>query len=420
MTGHFLSAFRPTVMESTSKPADNIRASCDNCSRSKVRCSKDHPRCQRCIYQGVSCIYSPSQRPRKRPYSAITFETRMPKKLSPPPPPPPSLRPPPPPPLPLQQQDALLFTSEVDGLSMVEGMMPWREPDALTFSVTAGPPPPSAAAPSMTDSSTAATAATLSTSSPCWPRLEFQPEFTDPLPPFWLPDHCAHLATSTLQRLELPPSACSLRISASPPPTPGATVAMPRSLDTVLQENSAAMDTLFTIVNCCSCAGQADIILSLTTIACRMLAWYQASLDGNSFALQRRSSISRCCSRSSRGSDSPFPSCPLPSSTAASSSSLSSTPASPACSLAEWVSIPSINIGAYTLNAEHCDRMVAQLVLTELVKVNKFLDLFAAKYCIGLAGAKPDPGMAMYAGLETFLRSRLRVAVVTAREQLEG
>ncbi|KAB5536174.1 hypothetical protein GE09DRAFT_1192910 [Coniochaeta sp. 2T2.1] len=48
-----------------------FRASCDNCATSKVRCGKEQPYCQRCFRLGQICIYSPSQRSRRRTHRPL-------------------------------------------------------------------------------------------------------------------------------------------------------------------------------------------------------------------------------------------------------------------------------------------------------------------------------------------------------------
>ncbi|KAB5542437.1 hypothetical protein GE09DRAFT_1244715 [Coniochaeta sp. 2T2.1] len=54
-----------------------FRASCDNCATSKVRCGKEQPYCQRCFRLGQICIYSPSQRSRRRTHRPLDQADQM-------------------------------------------------------------------------------------------------------------------------------------------------------------------------------------------------------------------------------------------------------------------------------------------------------------------------------------------------------
>ncbi|EED21296.1 aflatoxin biosynthesis regulatory protein, putative [Talaromyces stipitatus ATCC 10500] len=51
-----------------------LRLSCDSCSKSKVRCDHERPSCQRCFHAGVPCVYSVSRRTGKPSKSATNSE----------------------------------------------------------------------------------------------------------------------------------------------------------------------------------------------------------------------------------------------------------------------------------------------------------------------------------------------------------
>lgn len=84
-------------------------------------------------------------------------------------------------------------------------------------------------------------------------------------------------------------------------------------------------------------------------------------------------------------------------------------------------------MGAYALDHEHSERMVAQLIQTELTKVKEVIDAFARTYCNRNDGpskygphglVNEDSEDKLHLALEAFLRSRLRAAVRAAREHL--
>ncbi|KAL1953238.1 hypothetical protein VTO42DRAFT_3353 [Malbranchea cinnamomea] len=283
-------------------------------------------------------------------------------------------------------------------------------------------------------------------------------------PRFQPPPHhqCSQLATAIIQKLDVPivpctslagadlaaatttaAAAAAAASSSSPAGSsslsghggghrPGA-----RSFDTILKENRAALDNVLTILQC-TCTAKSDLVFLITTVCSRVLAWYQASLErsasssssSSSSSRGRASSSSRGCSCRSSGSGAASPS--LCSSSADSTSGTSITNASSLCEATslspffEWVSIPSIRIGAYTVDHGMSDRMVAQLIQTELLKVEEVVDLFARTYCY--RGGDTVPAYAsshttayeesenrLHLALEAYLRNRLRMALQTAR-----
>lgn len=429
-----------------------IRASCDNCANSKVRCSKGQPRCQRCIYQGTECKYSPSQKCRKRAFSSARpnpprdrsggktprFESVSSTAL----PTPDATRSEPvsfPTPaleqpshripeeefkIPSSEPDhrdytaASLFGTDVDSLLHWGelGVSPEEPPQSRPEMATLTDPPP--LQPWMSqrrmdpyaslNDAELADFWTIPSKEPVSPAQTTRPRSRKDST--WESHRCFHLAIAAIQKLESPFTSCSP--PCADPTTPAALPAgCSRSLDTVLKDNRSAIDSLFTILNC-SCTAQTDLVLLIATISLRVLMWYQASLERSSSTGGSGSSTFNSAA------------------TALLSPSTATEPTSdfPSSSLVGWVSIPTINIGAYTLEAEHSARMVAQFILAELTKMKEVIDIFARKFCergermSSLYSSSSFPEGCenrLHLELEALLRSRLRRAVLTTREQLD-
>jgi hypothetical protein len=420
-----------------------IRASCDNCAKSKVRCSKDQPRCHRCVYQGVPCKYSPSQKCRKRTLSSTNTESQVswpsgrsretaPRfgnasstrtDLV-------SFRTPNVEPSANGRQDERefkkpstdsdhrdlstvgLFSTDVDpflkwGHPVMSPEEQWQSrPETATMPDPPTMPPwmsPRRSEPYVTlDDPDLTSFWSLPTKEPTSPTHDkpSQSRKTSSLEPH----RCSLLAISTIQRLESPFEPCA---SFAPDPT---TLAggESRSLDAVLKDNRAAIDTLRKILNC-SCTARSDLILLVATIGLRALTWYQASLE-------------RSASNVLTGA--------TPSLLSASTPAAETTPGSSTSCLVGWVSIPAINIGDYRLEGDHSDRMVAQFILAELSEMKEVIDIFAHKYCqradrmsslySSRSSLEPEGSdNRLYVELEALLRSRLKRAVLTTREQLD-
>jgi len=432
----------------------NIRASCDNCAKSKVRCSKDQPRCQRCIQQGVRCKYSPSQKYRRKTLcsSGIEPQPRHPlchqvaEKISPcdnvssssllltPP----SRNDPVQVPTPAVEACSDQFNeeefrktyTECGGSFLtpahlleadVDSFLKWDELDLSPRAQSSCP-----------QHMTTLSDASLSQPLPLQQRLETYsmldklnvanmfPAGKGPAAPAQNNPHnnrihgyvhhsCSRIAISAIQNLEFPSSFCSSTYMDKTTQSP---TLLSRSLDKIVKDNRAAIDSLLTILKC-SCTAQMDLIFLVATIALRVLAWYQASLD-------------RCASNSRRSSNS-----------GSVSPSTLSTPTTTAdlqdrslLSLVDFVFIPSITMGAYTLEAQHSDHMVAQLILAELAKMKEIIDIFTQKYCergrslSSLGPPRPSLGMReiedrLFLELEAQLRRCLKQALLTTREQLD-
>ncbi|KAJ5967107.1 hypothetical protein N7501_003355 [Penicillium viridicatum] len=431
-----------------SKRLESIRASCDNCAKSKVRCSKEQPRCQRCIYQGVNCIYSPVQRARKRPLNAFHARSRRCDTSNGPG-------------TAVAMRDTVVDGDSIEHIIDFKGGNTSTEPDRYVFSTssmfpadidsllnwddsvaTLDEPPPS-----REDASGLLDSLTMPMIPPPPPDLHHtldDPESQFPLmfrheketpPPSRGPiteaatscsprahHHCTNLAISTIQKLELPVASCPSSLGNPDTTTP---VSMADhdgeslSFDTILKDTHAAVENLLTILHC-SCAGTSDLVLLITTLCSRILCWYQASLDrsasNNKYSSGDSSSSSRVSRNKSSSATHSF-----------GSSAITPTPRDTSPSPFERLSIPSIRIGIYTLDHEHSDRIVVQLIVTELMKMKEAVDVFSRNYCCrggystkytSRSAASEESRSHLHQALEAFLRSRLNTAVRTAYERL--
>ncbi|PLB48458.1 hypothetical protein P170DRAFT_438083 [Aspergillus steynii IBT 23096] len=424
-----------------SKRLEIIRASCDNCAKSKVRCSKEQPRCQRCVYQGVNCIYSPSQRARKRPLDAFHARSRRcdtsngPRNA-------------------VATGDTAFDADPIEHITVFKDGKASTDPDPYVFPnsnmfhtdvdsllnwddsvATLDEQPPS---------HEDASGMLESLEMPSMPRPpDLHRTLDDPDSQFsWLfrnekdtpplsqglmagaasyspraHHHCTELAISTIQKLDVPMASPCPSLSSPGTPTPVSMASCGSeslSFDTILQDNHAALDNLLTILHC-SCAGKYDLVFLITMVCSQILCWYQASLD--------RSASNNCSTGSSSSISGSKGSSTHSRGPSAGTTSLRDTSPSPF----ERVSIPSIRIGTYTLDHEHSDRMVAQLILTELLRMKEVVEVFSRTFCYrgdytkkytaqGAVGE--DSRSHLHQALEAFLRSRLKTAVRTAYERL--
>ncbi|CAG8244568.1 unnamed protein product [Penicillium olsonii] len=354
-----------------------IRASCNNCAKSKVRCSKDQPSCQRCLYQGVPCVYSPSQRSRKRPPPTPSAQrepiTQTPKHEAPT--------------ITMTETTDETFS---DGSIFVPDMSPMKWSDLLEFD---------------TRMSGICDASPLQT--PDQPQIDLEtgfpwPRDTEPWLPHQTPHQCSQLAMSAIQRLDVPMESC---------PSLGRTHQFspsPRSFDNILKDSHSSLEDLLTIL-ACPCTAKIDLIFLITTSCTRVLSWYQASLDRSA----------ACPGRDTDGSESSGDSIRSRSRSVTGRRSQSDTNMMLGLSRSfhEWVSIPSINVGAYTLEPGQTRRMVAQLILAEIDKVKEVLAAFNRSYCRqGDFGEDDEKGLHM--ALEAYLRHQMKTVALTARENL--
>ncbi|KAJ6079510.1 hypothetical protein N7467_009263 [Penicillium canescens] len=419
-----------------------IRASCNNCAKSKVRCSKDQPSCQRCLYQGVPCIYSPSQRSRKRP-----------------PPTPTATSPPAPGSVSALRDQHTPDTSQGgnDGLNRGQHMADVRSTDRTNASPipesSDEPFPDGTLLPSDTLSpmkwsellvsfdgralsSSDEITRVLDTSPMAMPDLQpridgntldtgfhwqlprdsdkqfFWPTPAEPHGPHHTPHQCSQLAMSAIQRLDVPMASCpSLgRLDCDPQlsrmtASPGA-----RSFDDILKDSHLSLEDVLTILEC-PCTAKIDLVFLITTSCTRVLSWYQASLDRSSaFPSRDTDSIESNSSTTSRSS--------LGASRRTTSDSNIQYGLSR--SFREWVSIPSITVGAYTLEPGQSRRMIAQLILAEIDKVKEVLVAFNRSYCRQNRMFGEDDEKGLHMALEAYLRNQMKAVALTAREQLSN
>jgi hypothetical protein len=192
-----------------------------------------------------------------------------------------------------------------------------------------------------------------------------------------------------------------------------------RSFDDILKDSHSSLEDVLAILEC-PCSIKTDLIFLVTTTCTRVLSWYQASLDRSTGCLPREPDSSSGYSETSNDSGSRSRSRSSP----GAPSSLRSTPDNNILqglseSFREWVSIPSINVGAYTLEPAQSRRMIAQLILAEIDKVKEVLAAFSRRYCRqkGMYGSD-DNEKGLHMALEAHLRHQMKSVALTARELL--
>jgi hypothetical protein len=171
---------------------------------------------------------------------------------------------------------------------------------------------------------------------------------------------CTEIAFSTLSNLYSP-------LSYQPNATAfGGSSGLP-TLDTVLAINKDAIEKVSVLLGCpCSTNPHYSTTVAFTII--KILAWYQAVVGMNSGS-----------------ADEPFH------------------------TLLEAFTATPIALGAFQLEGEAEKRFREQLVLGELRRVEKLVDMFADRYCKSLDDKIDTAGV--YGSLEMLLRSRLRDTV---------
>ena len=67
-----LMSFPTMRSQGQSKPREpRMRDSCEACAKSKLKCSRDKPTCKRCQNRGLACLYCPSQRAGRTPSTSV-------------------------------------------------------------------------------------------------------------------------------------------------------------------------------------------------------------------------------------------------------------------------------------------------------------------------------------------------------------
>lgn len=450
-----------TASSTLKKPVDSFRASCDNCAKSKVRCSKEQPSCQRCLYQGVSCTYSPSQRRRKQrlswaykdqqiqgiPSPRVTTVAPIAAPL------PATARVPSPAVSRVLGPPAMV--SSIPEYDMVDIEGPQNENDGLSFldiletdyeaclglgNVTG---PSQSPRPSQQDRSPSLQPIPIGEWFPSSLLQLHDLEEQDMLSLSPLGDNdkpkpllgrskeraksnrqghidCTHLARTTLQSLNRPAESCTRAGS-------GSQLMSPRSLDNILSMNQDAINNLVTIFNC-ECETTTDMVLQLTQIVLRILWWYQICLD--QAASDRENEMGSSPPNNSNNASSP----PLSLFSHSSSSSVSSSKKTgdSTSSSVQLVSISPINIGNYRLDAEHSDRIVKELTLMKLMQLKDILATFSQRSCCDensisslyssskTTVSESSSRNQLHLVLCAYLRNQLKTTILRARQYREG
>lgn len=407
-----------------SKPAQSLqktirtqklRASCDACSLSKVRCNKEQPTCHRCATQKLPCKYSISRRMGKcsvsserearavgtsmairgrqrKPSTAATSRFHSPEQAA-------AHTPADPPAAQPSFSDQLAASPFGAHLPEFEGIMPiggqdtgYNTESSPDSSYLSGDLLSASAELILLESSMDLSNVSRMFEQPgdLQPTASFgsdqqsdddlQSWFSAPgviahhgasktsfvpLSPFSTPpnetqhqNRCTNLAFSTLNNLYLQSISHTSLASSSESYLP--------TFDQVLMNNKIAIDHVYTLLNC-PCPPDPHQALLCALLSSKVLAWYQA------IARVRPSSSNPC---------------------------------------AEVVIDTPITFGAFQLDGEEEERMKAQLVLSELKKVAKLVEMFTERFCKAEeADRDPERDGAIYPALKAFLRSRLRTTV---------
>nr|AAM02986.1 AFLR [Aspergillus nomiae] len=416
------------MRSSQTRRARKLRDSCTSCASSKVRCTKEKPACARCIERGLACQYMVSKRMGRNPRAPSPLEpTRRPSESLPsagseqghsvhntystphvhshshpqphPPPPPQSDQPPhalptpngsgrysaifshQSPPLPLEAQG---LGGELSGQEQgtLSSLTVDSEFGDSLHSIDHGNHADFLAEPtgSLFD-------AFLEVGTPMIdPFLE-----SAPVPPFETRYCCFSLALQTLTHLfPHAPLGCQLRLTGGEDSSCNLT-----TIDMVLSGNKKATDVVRNILGC-SCAQDGYLLSMVVLIVLKVLAWYAAAAG------------TQCPSTAVGGNNS--------SDSSGSSRSSSSSSNSPTTVSEERVlHVPSL-VGGHCVDEEDQPRVAAQLVLSELHRVQSLVNLLAKRLqeggddAAGMPAHHPASPFSLlgFSGLEANLRHRLR------------
>ncbi|KAJ4353312.1 uncharacterized protein N0V89_005039 [Didymosphaeria variabile] len=397
-----------------------LRASCDACSRAKVKCDKVRPTCHRCGNMGICCNYSPSMRlgkPRKNrnpdgtimrdvsPASSMNLNQRpdmIPRtaasyttESSPEPTDPFFFGPATPE---YHFQDAYIPTAFEGGQSPFSEsgsfLNGWSNDDHLMFTT------PSDMFTSMPQLSTSPYAGHVRSSS-----MHSQPEMFAPMeginsplasPTFFGMSDQQTLPMFSHDKMTMSPPA----MSQTPLPTPPASTttanhdctqfafqtlnslysppaSLPSAgdfngssnglptLETVISTNKSAVDKLFVLLGC-PCSSNPHFSTTIAFTIVKLLSWYQA--------------ISGASSEGDSAMNTQM----------------------------EMFSHSPISMGDFSPMSETDDAYRAQLVLTELRKVEKLIDKFSERYTKNTNHAETGIDGGVYSALESLLRTRVR------------
>lgn len=340
-----------------------LKDSCNNCASMKVKCSKDKPSCTRCEDREIECSYSPSQRSGRRVLAAPSTTTAASAE-----------------PISIESNIKLPNTNSSDLGSddaqysyfqqnpRIGDALPSWGGETMTNLSTDGTSFNSAKSSSQTDAVMGNTG--FVALDPCFNGSEFSPSagfdnldsllnnfggipFSSPPTPPSLNDNthhpffddkkcgtagvhsCLTLALNILPILHIPPPTCtvaSVRPSnRNPSPFP--------TIDHVISTNKAIMDSI-TMVLSCSCSLDEHLAFILSLIAFKVMAWYAAA--------------ARDVDDNDSDHDSP--------------------------TTCERVLHLPITVGNHRLEGHERSRMRAQLILSELHRVVRSVELLSKRF----------------------------------------
>jgi len=209
------------------------------------------------------------------------------------------------------------------------------------------------------------------------------------------PQHCMKRALDILQRLHTPPPKCNLASSSK---SESVGTGSARSVDEVLSTNKEILDVVHQILDC-ACSLDIQLAFILTTITSKIISWYSAVAQNNED--QRSGSSSGSTARG-----------------------IATSPAgSP-----EYVSNLPATVAKYQVEGQSKGKMQAQMVLCELHLVLRLIDKLVIRFRGLRSGEKgglenetaddAPTSSPVFAELETFLRSRLRMLAKETTEVL--
>jgi serine/threonine protein kinase len=184
---------------------------------------------------------------------------------------------------------------------------------------------------------------------------------TNPTPPTsaTLSSHdCTQFAFQTLNSLNMPPER---QISAGE--FNGTQSGLP-TLDSVLSTNKAAVEKLYILLGC-SCSSNPHFSTTIACTLCKILSWYKAIAGAN----QKSES-------------------------------------SPHETQIEAFTYTPVSLGAF--RPEHEDTFRTNVILSELIRIEKLIDKFSERYCKSANPAETGIEGGVYSALEALLRTRVR------------
>ncbi|KAF4989095.1 hypothetical protein FGRMN_9337 [Fusarium graminum] len=398
-------------MDHHHRRTENYRESCDNCAKSKVRCGKEQPWCQRCARRGKICSYSPSQRSRKRTLSTPHLEGD-------------------------QRTGALPFAAMsnsasmntlFNGSSVLLGQTDsWGPCPELIELLNSGShseslTPDNANLTWLSDLESIAGDGSVGKSMerPDAPAsLTRNTSGTQLLPENGRRNgtsvenrgsrtmnsnvdrhHCESDLISALAKPDLPSLSCWVEPKSS------------QNLGTILTASRSTLTCVTTVMSC-TCTPNDNVALLVTAVLLRILSWYHIVLQN-------------CQSpKSNGGGTAPIDgySSPATSTDGKESERPSSRDTDVSGDLSEQSTIimPPMTIGAYELDSENRERIIGQVMLSELSKMGALLGNFSKKFCDPQStDLGHDNRSQLFLTLEMFIRNRYTTTVLAVRKKLE-